>query len=41
MKKLFSFRFDPDLIDRIRKLAYKENRSLTGQIAYILLKFLE
>jgi len=41
MKKLFSFRFDPELIDKIRRLAYQEERSLTAQIAYILTNFLK
>jgi len=36
MKKLFNFRLTISLVDLVRKIAYKENRSLTAQIETIL-----
>ena len=41
MKKSFTFRFSSDLIDKIRKIAHREKRSLTAQIEYILIKYLD
>jgi hypothetical protein len=39
MKKLFNFRLPITLVDIIRKIAYKENRSLTAQIETILSEY--
>lgn len=36
MKKMFSFRLDPDLIEKLRKIAEKQNRSLANLIETIL-----
>lgn len=40
-KPLFSFRFDPDLMKELEKLAKKENRSLTNFIETELFKIVE
>ena len=39
MKKLFNFRLTIALVDMVRKIAYKENRSLTAQIETILSEY--
>ena len=41
MKKLFSFRFFPDLMEKLRKIAYKNKRSLNAQLELIIENFIE
>lgn len=41
MRKHFTFRFDVDLIDKVRVIAAKENRTLTNQIETGLFKLVE
>jgi hypothetical protein len=36
VKKLVSFRFDPDLLDKARRSAEAENRSLTNFVETVL-----
>lgn len=40
-KTLYSFRFDPQLIKEVEKLAKKENRNLTNFIETTLLQIVE
>lgn len=40
-KTLYSFRFDPELIKKVEKMAKKENRNLTNFIETHLLKLVE
>jgi len=36
VKKLVTFRFDPDLLDRVRQTAQAENRTLTNFVETVL-----
>ena len=36
MKKLVTFRFDPDLLERVRETARAENRTLTNFVETVL-----
>ena len=39
-KKVYSFRFDEDMVDRLRIYAKEENRTLSNMIETILLQYL-
>lgn len=41
MKKLVTFRFDPELLDRLRNCAEVENRTLTNFVETVLKRSLE
>lgn len=41
MKKPYSFRLDPDLIEKVRALGDKDNRKLTPMIENILITFVK
>lgn len=41
MRKLFTFRLHESLIEKVRAIAVKENRTLTNQIETVLIKFTE
>ena len=36
MKKLVTFRFDPDLLEKVRRTAEAENRTLTNYVETVL-----
>lgn len=40
MKKPYSFRLDPELIEQLRKQAKKERRSLANTIEMAIIKYL-
>lgn len=39
-KKVYSFRFDEDMIDKLRVYAEAENRNLSNMVETILLQYL-
>ena len=39
-KKVYSFRFDEDMVDRLRTYAEAENRTLSNMVETILLQYL-
>ena len=39
-KKVYSFRFDEDMIDKLRVYAEAENRNLSNMVESILLQYL-
>lgn len=41
MRKMHSFRFNDPLIDKVRGIATKENRTVTNLIETVLIKFTE
>lgn len=41
MKKMTSLRFEEEILAKIKEIAEKEHRSLTGQIEYVLLEYLK
>lgn len=41
MKKLVTFRLDPDLLERARRVARSENRSLTNFVETVLMRSIE
>lgn len=41
MRKMFTFRLNADLVDKVRAIAVKENRTLTNQIETELFKLVE
>ena len=40
-KKVYSFRFDEELIEKLRKEGEKQNRSLSNMVETILKQYLE
>ena len=40
MKKLFSFRFEVDLLDQLRKIAYRNRRSLTAELETMIEQYI-
>lgn len=41
MKKPYTFRLDPDLVEDVRKIGEKDNRKLTQAIEHILITFVK
>lgn len=41
MKNIRSYRFEEKIIEKIKEIAKEEHRTLTGQIEYILQKYIE
>lgn len=41
IKRIYSFRFDNDLIKKLDKKAQKENRNRTNMIEYLIKKFID
>lgn len=41
MKVMKNFRFEEEILAKIKQIAEEEHRSLTGQIEYVLLEYLK